>query len=244
MRTIYIYALALLFLAFNACKKIENTDVQLVAINVVNINPDISPIKVNLSNRNTNWSTINTQVDYGANGLYYAPVGTLTLKAVAASDTGRLLLNANLNLTGKLYTLYLLGNSMTAEHMLVEESNFPYIRLDQPKAPSVDSVVNIRFTNLSSNSPALKINIEGRAASEVTNLTYKSSSNWKAYANNGEGVSYIFEVRNAATNDFLFSYTFVADQSNLFRNVTLVIKGDYGTTSGSNAFSISPINYF
>lgn len=232
-------------LAFMACKKTEQAGEQLTAINVVNASLDLPAVKINTSSNSIYWRLITDQVNYGANRFYYTPQGNSTVKAVAIADTTKLLLNNNFNLTSKIYTLYLLGNASAVEPMLVEESSFPYIRLDQPKAPSIDSVTNVRFVNLSANSPALKVNIQGSSTNEITNLAYKNSSNWKVYPNKLVGTTYyVFEVRNASTNDLLISYTFGATATNRFRNVALIIKGNYGTSSGSNAFGISTINYF
>ena len=245
MKTKYNCLIILLFIGFSACKKEKEAGMQLAAINVVNTSLDLPSIKINPSTKAIYWRLITDQVNYGSNRFYYAPQGMATFKGVAGTDTTNLLLNSNFSLTGKIYTLYLLGNATAVEPMLVEESNFPYIRMDQPKAPSTDSVTNVRFVNLSANSPILKINIQGSSSNEFSNLSYKTISNWKAYPNKiASGTNYVFEVRNASTNDLLLTYSFSANSNNLFRGLALVIKGNFSTSSGTNAFSISPINYF
>lgn len=244
MKKIHILTIVVFLIALNACKKsYDKTETSMVSVNVINASLDVQAIKVNPLAKSISWKSIADQVSYGSNKFYYAPMGATTFKAVAASDTTKLLLNSNLNLTGKVYTLFLLGNSTSMEPMLTEETDFPYIRLDQIKPPSTDSVVNVRFANLSANSPTLKINIQGNTVSETSNLAYKNIGSWRAYDNKAS-VNYTFEIRNASTNDLILTYSFGARTSNRFRSVTLIIKGIYGTATGVNAFGVSQVNYY
>jgi hypothetical protein len=46
------------------------------------------------------------------------------------------------------------------------------------------------------------------------------------------------------TDALLLTYTFSATATNRFKNVSLLIKGLLGTTTGTNEFSVSSVNYF
>ena len=251
MKTINTFSTLMIFLALAACKKNnETTEAPVASVNIINASIDVGPLKVNPSAKAISWNTITDQINYGTGRFYYAQTGDATFKVVATADTTKLLVNTKANLTGKLYTLFIFGNSTATESILREETDFIYRRLDLPKAALADSVTNVRFVNLSSNSPALRVNIKDNTANEVTNLAYKNISSWKAYKNEkSTGTDYIFEIRDSATGTLITTYTFrgtttATAAANLFKSVSLIIRGVYGTTSGANAFGVSSVNHF
>ena len=166
----------------------------------------------------------------------------MPLKVVATADTTTFLVNTNLNLSSPMYTMYIAGQSPTIDTLFREEKNYPFIRQDRTP-PSSDSVVNLRFVNLSPNSTPVKIKIAGATTNEVDNLPYKGITDFKAYVAKLTPTSYAFQVRDAVTDALLVSYTFSATSTNRFTHVALIFKGLVGGT-GANVLSISAINYF
>lgn len=241
MRTIKILIISICFFA---CKKNENHFTPVASINAINAVIDLASIKINTIGKKSNYAMITDQIAFGTNRIYYGETGTATLTAVASSDTTKLLFNKSVELTPDIYTMYIMGQMPNIDTLFRKEVNFPFIKTDVSKPSATDSVVNIRFVNLSPNSPSLVINIRNNTVNEFNNLPYKTISSWKPYPAKLITTNYIFEIRNAATNTILTSYTLIATTSNRFKNVSLIIKGLAGTTSGTNAFSVFPVNYF
>lgn len=241
MKTIYILMITICCFA---CKKDERKITSITNINVVNAAIDLPAIKVSTTGKKTNYAMITDQVTYGTNKVYYSETGAATLTAVATSDTTKLLFNRSIELTTGFYTMYIAGQFPNVDTLFRQEVNFPFIKTDISKPITADSVVNIRFINLSPNSPTLIVNIRNSTVNEFNDLTYKMIGNWKAYPAKLATTAYVFEIRNAITNAILTSYTFSATATNRFKNVSLIIKGLAGTTSGVNAFNVFPVNYF
>jgi len=124
------------------------------------------------------------------------------------------------------YSLFLAGSSTSnIESVLIDEK---YLRTYP------DSLCGVRFINLSPGSPAISVNLKNAAnGSEVSNLAYKSYSDFKTYPAKRATPSYSFEFRNAGTGALITSYTLVTPY---FHNVTLVLRGIVG---GSPAAGIT-----
>ncbi|MNL03676.1 hypothetical protein D3C87_1242180 [compost metagenome] len=226
-----------------SCKS-ENQEVPVAGtICVINAVTDAGAIKVNSSGKNVFWSSQATTTAYLARGFYYAPQGNLNLVVVPSLDTNTVLVNAPRIIKPRAYTMYLSGTKAAVDTIFREETNFPYVITDVRIPSSVDSIVNVRFVNLSIGSPALKIKLATATINEVDNLPYKGIGAWKGYPAKLATTTYSFEIRNAATDILITTYSFSATATNRFKNVALVIRGVYGTT-GATGFGISPINYF
>jgi hypothetical protein len=236
-----IFLLTGLMLA--SCKKYEFTVDNVSDIQIVNTVMNAGPIKAKSYNNNVFWSSI-PGINYGAGGFVYSERTTTTtpIIIIRTADTTTNLLNLSYNLPGKLYTLYLSGKFPNLDTMIKEETDFPFISQDRIP-PVSDSVINLRFTNLSPNSTSLNIKIQGNSANEAAALGYKSITNFKAYEAKVANSSYKFEIRDASTNNLLLTHTFNITNSNRFKNSALVIRGLKDTTSGPNAFGVSSITY-
>lgn len=235
--------LALLIPFLFACKKDKNIVQTSSTINVVNAVIGEANIKVNPSGRNISFNKITDLVAFGTGRFYYSSLSLGSLVAVSALDTTKTLFERTINFEPGIYTLYLSGQAPAIDTLFRKETNYPMIRTDIAKPPSADSVVNVRFVNLSPNSPALNVNIKNNTNNEIENFSYKGIGSWKAYPSKLTSTVYSFEVRNAQSNAILLTYNFTANATNRFRNVALVIRGMVGGT-GTNALAISPINYF
>ena len=227
-----------------SCKKQQMAPAAAATINIVNAAIDLTAVKINPTGETISYKNTTDQVGYSAGKLYYAQVGVHGFEIVNSADTTKRIFNGNLDFESTIYTMYLVGQSPNIDTILRKESNLPFIKTDVTVPKSMDSVVYVRFVNLSPNSPTLKINIKNNTLNETDNLTFKSIGSWKSYQNkNVAATSYVFEIRDVTTNVILSTYTFSANATNRFKNVTLVIKGLVGT-SGTNAFGVFPVNYF
>jgi hypothetical protein len=141
---------------------------------------------------------------------------------------------------GGIYSLFLCGADTSSPDYLFTTDTLPYYS-------PVDSVMGIRFVNLSTGSNPISINLEGSTnGSEVNSLSYKEITGFRQYVNNSTIVDYLFVVRDATSGDSLTQFDFVASGSGnngygltnpynsillTFKNVTIAI---YGSASNVN----------
>lgn len=228
---------------FGSCKKGKETFTDNnSAVMVINGTVDVAAIQVKQNNNPIVYSTA-PKINYGTGAFRYFKAGDNNFKVVNAIDSTKFILDKPVRLNYKLYSLYLIGQSPNLDTLLREEGGFPFVPVDKITT-GTDSIINIRFVNLSPNSAPVKINIKGNTNNEVAALAYKGITGFKAYSAKPANVSYIFEVRDAVSGIMLSSYTLNITTTNRFRNVALVIRGLSGTTTGTNAFNVSAINYF
>ncbi len=181
-------------------------------------------------------------VAVNAKGTLILPRTAIPIKIQNTADNSTLY-NGQLDFKSGIYTLFIAGDVASPEAILKEETDFPFIRTDDGVTTS-DSVVNVRFVNLSSNSVPLKIKLASATGNEVDNLPYKAIGNWKAYNSLTASTVYAFQLRDAATDALITTFNFTANSANRFKNVTLVVRGLQGTTSGGSAFGVTALNYF
>ena len=235
--------MAIFLLWFVSCKKDNSTITLTSSVMVVNAAVNVPAIQVNVTGNPIKYAG-GVSIPYGSGGFYFLSRKAMPVTVVSAADTTTFLFNNTLNFQSGIYTMYLIGQAPTIDTLFREETNFPFIHTDLSTPPSSDSVVNVRFVNLSPNSVPLKIKITGATTNEVDNLPYKGISNWKRYNTLVATTVYSFQIRDAATDALITTYSFSATATNRFKNVALIIKGLQGTTTGSNAFGVSAVNYF
>lgn len=136
---------------------------------------------------------------------------------------------------GKLYSLFLFGDSKAPGHLLME-NHYPAKRTD-------DSVTHVRFANMHNAQP-VSINLKGKpAGSLMGSLAYKEVSGFTALPVNKSVPSYEFEFRDAATGALMgtFLAPFVNDyiNTNVYLNASwmLVVLPKPGG-SGTNTLNI------
>jgi hypothetical protein len=237
-------------LVIQSCKKEEGTSA-LASLTVVNAAIDVAAAKAYASDKKANWSGI--VVADAINHAFFKHLGvfagTKNVVAVNSADTTKTLYSG----TGEfkeagLNTLFLCGQAGSYEGVYLADENLPTY---------TEEVIGIRFINLSPNSPAISINLTATpAVNETTNLAYKQKSEFKPYPGNAAVITtgIAFQVRNATTGALLASYTLPAAPVSpyttatvaqaRFKNVTLVIKGLVGTTTGANAFGVFPVSHY
>ncbi len=232
----------LMFLAilYVSCKKDKEVFISSSSVNVVNMALDAGTLKVNPAAGSAfSFGKTSETIAYGANRYYSSLLGERMFQIVSSSDTTKSFFSGVLNLDNRINSLYLIGQSPSVETLFVPEVTLPLIQTDVAKP---DSSVYIRFANFSPNSPELKINIRSNGVNEVSDLVYKRISTFKKYDAKVTTVSYIFEIRDVLTNTVQFTYTFNPN-NNRYKTLSLILKGSYGSSSGTNAFGVSQVNY-
>ncbi len=236
------FILIISVLSITACKKDKSDKLQITTFSVVNAAVDMPAIKVNVGGVAMNYASA-PQIAYGTAAMYYAPRASTLVKILSTADTVNPLVNSSIDFKSGVYSVYLVGQLPTIETIIKEETNFPFIRQDITP-PSSDSVVNVRFVNLSPNSVPVKIKVASAATNEIDNLPYKGISDFKIYTAKLTTTTYSFQIRDAATDALITTYTFTTNATNRFKSVALVIKGLQGTATGTNAFGVFAVNYF
>lgn len=139
---------------------------------------------------------------------------------------------------GSMKTLYLTG-TLNAPDTVFREETLPFYS-------NRDSVMGIRFVNLSPGSAPVSVNLKGQTATPIESLVpYKSISGFKEYAVRTGIDDHVFEFRDAATGTLLASYTTLNLTNNnpnspndwLAKRFTLALLGAPGGT-GSTAQTI------
>jgi hypothetical protein len=233
MKQLPLFMLSVLITTLiTACEKNDSDIPQLTSVNVVHAVVNASAVKVNTTGSAITYISYTDSIKFGASKLYSLVAGSATpLSIVATADTTKPLFNTHLSISaGEMYSLFLAGQYPAADTVWVKEELNNY----------TDSLIGIRFINLSPNSGPVKINIKGNTTqNETADLSYKQISTFKQYAAKSVNPNYQFEVRDAVTSTLLTSFTLAYTR---FHNHTLVIKGLTGVT-GTNAigvFSVSP----
>lgn len=211
------------------------------SLTVINAIPNSVPVipVVNTSEAIEYFSNVQQTVGYG-NFYEYSPLsGNDTMYVVQDnSDTmgigpkaaGLMYYNiAELKNAG-VYSLFLCGTDTSSPDYLFTNDSLPYY------SPS-DSIVGIRFVNLSAGSNPISINLEGNpSGSEVGNLPYKGITGFKRYPCNSTITNYLVVVRDAVTGDSLTQFDFGSRNNGYglvnyngtlltFKNVTIAVFG-------------------
>ncbi len=233
-----VLATALVTMA--SCKKAQNRIVSSASINVINAAIDAGSVKVNPGAQiRFVWAKATDQIGYGSNLQYSSETGERKVIIVSATDTTRIFFQRTINLKA-INTLYLCGQVPNVDTLFREERNLPFIDAVKVKP---DSSAYIRFVNLSPNSTPLNVKLTTVANNETSNLAYKAITEFKKYEAKTTTANYVFEVRDAATNTLRTTIT-LAPNSIRHKTISIIIRGLMGTTSGTNAFGFSQVNYF
>lgn len=241
--------LTLLALTHAGCKRTNNDLGPFSSVTVANAAVGISSAKVLSSTKLIPWNILpaTDAVSFSSSVSFGTWAGSNYITAVSAADTT---VSIYSNVTkgrdnlgvGSINTLFLCGNTGSYEGIFIPNDNLPYY---------ADSVMGIRFINLSPNSTPVSISIlTPGAPNEVSNLAYKQMSSFKLY-NAGLSVDSIrFIIKNGATGDSLTKFVLLKGATNSgiayanHKNLTLVVKGLQGTSSGTNALGMFPVPHY
>lgn len=218
-----------------SCQKDEAVGtVDIAKVNVINAVVAGGSVKANVSNKTLTWSSIaDDQILGGTN--YLNRLYTVTtfrsiyFKVAPVSDTTMLWYNQIKQLNaGKMYTLYLSGKPGNVKTLFHEEMNFPkpIIRDAGRRTPVTDSIVNIRFVNLSPSGPMVDINILGKNSNEISNLRYEEFTDFKAYPATKGNNYIIFEIRKSSNKE-LIDTIYISAPNVRFTSIVIMMMGIY-----------------
>jgi hypothetical protein len=248
-KQIFFYSLILLVIVNSGCKKESNFGSQPVAIQVIN-GALTTPImlkmngKLNLSGVGSNPTSA---IQFGDGAFYYSEGKPTQIDIMKRRDTS-LLTSSSYDLKNNgIYTLLVAGELPNIQTVLVEETNYPFIK--QTKTPTdADSVINIRFVNLCPDVQPLTIRLSGSTTNEVNALTFKGYTPFKAYPAKitdyygtiGYSILSFDIVENGKV---LTTYSMFVYDPNRFKNIALVLVGKKTPSPGQPGLSVNAINY-
>ncbi|MBO9572802.1 MAG: DUF4397 domain-containing protein, partial [Chitinophagaceae bacterium] len=229
-------------LFFTSCKKdiLEIQDA--CAVNVINAVVGADPIITDFDNLPfiDSFFAYTPKISYGSRVIFSRPVGEISFKAYQFADTTNVLYSLD-ELSKKpdlkpqgIYSLFLCGEIPTAvEGIFIED--------ELPSHSNTDSTVGIRFINLSPGSPSVNVFLAGAGEPEFSMLNYKGITEFKNYATTSAIAEYVFEFRDANTQEVLATYTLsginygTGTDQNInpyrFKNYTIMLGGLPGAQS-------------
>lgn len=227
--TKYLIGLLLLF-TLASCEKDTPKFSPLASLNVANATLSGSNVKLNTNVRDS--ATLNGYKLFQLNaakstGIRLYPTNNPSLSYYD---------NLHETVNGGIYSIFLTGTATAPEAVFVK---------DEIPAFSQDSIIRVRVINCSPGSPAFNVSMASASATSIfSNLGYKDLSPFaivplKTTIPTGGNV---FQIKNTG-GTVLASYTLPATgvisiASSRFKSITLVIKGQLGTTTGTNAFGV------
>jgi len=222
--TIFIFALQAL--CFSCKKEISSTKPVLnSAITIVNAVAGSDPVIMDLSGVKpvSKYFSTAPQVGYGSFHEFSAVSGNLPLTIYQTSDTVHAMYKANLNLAGAgIYSLFLTGTDPAHPDVILNQDHPPY-------HSAADSVIGVRFINLSPGSSPISVNLQGAPnGSLVNSLAYKSITSFDDIPFKSNIAQYVFEIRDASSGLLLTSYTY---NTAPYQNITIGIIGQEGASA-------------
>jgi hypothetical protein len=250
----YLLPVFILLFIVSGCKKEQNyTSGNTATVNVINgIVNKTTLIKMNGKINNSGMDASGgsqSRLYFGSNLFYFNEAKSTDFTVLDNADSS-VLVTKNIDFKkGGIYTMLLTGIAPNADAVLIDDSNIPQI--DPSKLPSdADSIVYVRFINLSPDVQPIDIHMQGAASDEITGLAFKQASSFKAYpgkvtthAGTLGYSSIIFQFKQNGT--VLKSYTlFVYTPFDRFKNIALVLTGMKNPNSGQPGLSVVKMNYF
>ncbi|MDO5968734.1 hypothetical protein Q4Q35_02855 [Flavivirga aquimarina] len=203
---------------FLSCSHEDDQDFPRAAtIKVVNLIRDIDHVIVKIGDNPINYAGVSAgaRVNFESFKNFSMEEGlNREVFIVAESDTLHSLYSNTLNLKG-IHSLYFSGTSEAVETLLLEDTVKQF----------TDSIVGIRFLNLSKTSGPVDIMIAGEPSNIVSALEYESVTDYIEFPAKKADGSYTFEFKNAAGNSIANIIVDPLDANNRStkKNLTLVI---------------------
>lgn len=207
------------------------------SVKVVHAAVDFPPVYINYVGRDITFRN-NSILSYRSSRRYTIPTGIdRDIRIVNAEDTLSQLLNQTVNLgAGDIQTLFLAGQGENTEILLVEDDVLVL----------KDSLVGVRFINLSPDSGPVSIGVAGEDADLARDLAFKDASVFNAVgATIADGV-YQFEFKDANDNVIAMTTMDPLPRRNkpLFKNLTFALIGLVNDGQGGSTLSVIQINNF
>jgi hypothetical protein len=241
MKHVPLIFCSIVVIIMTSCKKNEVSLTPLASLNVVAAVIGGGNLKLNYNERDSA-KAYNSKV-------FGIVSGTSNVVIYSTSNPGKPYYDNTVETqNGDNYSLFLSGNPNGIDAVLVKD-NMP--------AHYIDSTVGVRIVNLSPNCSPVNITLASASTTKIfSNIAYKQVSDFiqlplLAVMPSG---SVTFQVRDGISNALLTSYTLpssvnsdypgISVQLSRFRNITLVIKGLQGVSTGVDAFGVFPVpNY-
>jgi hypothetical protein len=243
-----IPAIFIIYCVLPSCRKqitsiqpLPNSSITLVNA-VIGSNPLITTFTPDSTVASFYFAT--AQVGFQSWNEYSQQSGNSSMIIYQESDTNHVLFSGNFNFRPySIYSLFLSGQLLAQnapDTLLVED--FP------PYHSAADSVIGVRFVNLSPGIPAISVDIAGGSpGSEVGSLNYKGITNFKDYiltsTTPDPSMGYTFEFRLASTDSLLATFSFSLGSIPEFKNVTIVFSGSIDPNAGSPLGTFMVNNY-
>lgn len=180
----------------------------------------------------------NPTLRFGRSERYTLPANeTRSIIFVSSEDTTSTILSQTVKLpAGNVSSLYLTGANNKVEALLVEEIFTNY----------KDSIVGIRFANLSMDTPATSVVISGQTGDVVSALSYKDFSEYIQFPAKTSDGSYTFEFQDASGNTLeIFTLDPLRRRREVvFKNLTLALVGLADDGNGGSTLDIIQINNY
>lgn len=242
LKRFFVFVLFALGIFSSSCKKnqIESKTNPLAALVVTNAVVSGGNIKLNTNDRDS------AKV-YNAK-LFGLAAGESTIRLFATTGSKTYYNTVQQMVNGGVYSLFLSGTESGVDAVFVKDDLPSYY---------TDSTVGIRIINLSPNSASVNVTLASATGTNVfSGISYKQLTNFVKLPLPGTipTGSVTFQVRDAVTNNVLATYTLPTSANSNYpnisilnsrnRNLTLVIKGLTGTTTGNDALGLFPVaNY-
>ncbi|SEM62078.1 hypothetical protein SAMN05192574_101207 [Mucilaginibacter gossypiicola] len=166
-------------------------------------------------------------------------LGNIPLSLAPQTDTLHTLYKNNILMeANSIHTLFVTGTI---------DNTDSYFTTDKvPAFAAADSLIGVRFVNISMGSKPVSINIKGQSNALVNGLAYKSASDFLPYAAKKTvpaTVSYVFEIRDASTAALITTYTLSSLGTKISKSVTIALKGIPGGTGVNAQMALLVNNY-
>lgn len=220
--------MVLLGSSISACKKDDETIPEAASFTIVNAIAGTTPLVTNFDNSKKLYfyQTAQQIAAYGFT-KYSGYLGDYNLGIYRLADTTKTQYQINLKLEpNSIKTLYLSGTVAETEGMLIPEKI--------PVYKQADSLIGVRFINLSKGSGPVNVALRSAVSNIATALDYKGVSGFQVIsARTKDPVSYVFDFKDASTGTVISSYTLSSLPSLLSKSVTVVLRGIRGGTGTS-----------
>lgn len=211
-------------LSLSSCKTDVAAPEEIAALSVVNAAPTLPSIDFVIEGTKVN----NTALLFGQKVEYVGAYPGKRTASVYTAGTAKSVYTGNFSLTARLYhSLYVLSAGDTASYLLVQ---------DQYKAPAADKA-QLRFANLSSDSPAYSLELEGDTTA-FADRSYRALTPFKYV----KPAIYKLLLRNTSTNAVVASMENVEFKANKY--YTVWAKGLQTTTVEAQKLGIKVSEHY
>ena len=235
-----LFSILLLSILFLSCEK--ETDVRTAYVadfRIVNVVTGGGTAKLNnlATNIANNPSTVGPLT---TGSSFFLEPGNPNIYVWPSTDSLSPYYNANGSVTvtaDESYFLVIGGTPASPASVLVKESWQNY----------TDSVVGIRFVNMSPNSTPVNVTLStSTTTNQFSNVAFKDITDFKQFPATSNVTNYTFQVRRASSPNTVlssFSISVATGTSAIprFKNVTIVFRGNIG---GSPAPGITRVNHY